>query len=297
MQQTIARIDTVPAPERVDQDRSGAHPVRYITPGRSSLKHLLPDLWRYRVTLYFLTWRDIKVKYKQTALGAAWAILQPVLTVAVLSVFFGRYAGIAKLTGHIPYTIFLYAGVLPWTFFAQTLGNCANSVVSNAALVTKVRFPRIALPLASVGSGLVDFAIAFTVLVALMLWYHVPVTPRILFAPLLVVGLAGVAFGFGSFFAALTVSYRDFRYVIPFLTQVWMFLTPVIYPASMIPHKLRWLIDLNPLAGLVGSFRAVFLGAPVDTLQIALSGVVSLALVIGGAAYFLSVERRFADII
>lgn len=296
-QQTIACPQpAASAPER-RTFRSGAERIRVIAPGRSSLKHLLPDLWRHRVTLYFLAWRDIKVKYKQTALGALWAILQPVLTVAVLTIFFGRYAGIAKHTGGLPYTIFAYSGVLPWTFFALTLANCANSVVGNAALVTKVRFPRIALPLAAVGSGLVDFAIASLVLIALMVWYHVPVTARLLFAPLLVVGLAGVAFGFGSFFAALTVSYRDFRYVIPFLTQIWMFLTPVIYPASMIPHRLRWLIDLNPLAGLVGSFRAVFLGAPIDPFQMILCVVISLVLVVAGASYFLAVERRFADII
>jgi lipopolysaccharide transport system permease protein len=247
--------------------------------------------------VYFLTWRDIKIKYKQTALGAAWAILQPVLTVVVLSIFFGRYAGFGRHTGGIPYPIFAYCGVLPWTFFALTLANCANSVVSNAALVTKVRFPRIALPLASVGAGLVDFAIASSVLVAMMLWYHVPVTPRILLAPFLVLGLAGIAFGFGTIFAALTVSYRDFRYLLPFVTQVWMFLTPVMYPSNMIPHKWQWLFALNPLAGLVSAFRAVFLHSPVEHTQVLISAAVAVILVIAGSAYFLSAERRFADII
>ena len=253
------------------------------------------ELWQYRELLWVLTERDIKVRYKQTALGFAWAIIQPVMMMVVFSIFFGH---LAKMPADgLPYPIFVYAGLLPWTFFANAITSSAGSLVGSANLVSKVYFPRLVVPLSAAGSGLVDFAIAVVILLAMMLWYGVGWSLNLLLAPLLVAGTVFIALGVGIGLSALTVAYRDFRYVIPFLVQLWMFATPVVYPASLVPEGWRWLLFLNPMAGFIEGFRSAFLGRPFDWSAITLSMIVAVAVFAAGIAYFEKVERRFADII
>lgn len=255
------------------------------------------EIWRYRELLYFLTWRDVKVRYKQTALGAAWAILQPLAGMVVFTLFFGKLAGLEDKTGGIPYPIFAFSGMLPWTFFANAIGNSGNSLVGSSNLITKVYFPRLVIPLASVGAGLVDLAISFSVLIALMFYYHTALTWQLLLVPLFLIGTILTATGVGTLLSALTVAYRDFRYVVPFMVQMWMFVTPVIWPPSILPERWAWALSLNPMAGIINGFRAAFLGTPFDWPRIALSLAVSVVLFLSGAAYFRRVERQFADII
>jgi lipopolysaccharide transport system permease protein len=285
------------APLPSTESVGSAERIRVIEPGKASLRYVVKDIWEHRELLYFLTWRDVKVRYKQTSLGVLWAVIQPVLSMVVLTIVFGRVSGIIGNTGTAPYPIFVYSGLLPWTFFATTLGTAGISVVSNSNLVTKVRFPRITLPLASVTAGMVDLAISFAVLLLLMIWFHVPFTWRLIFTPFLALGVAGMAFGFGAIFAALTVTYRDFRYVIPFMTQIWMFLTPVIYPVKSVPEKWRWLVGLNPLSGWIGAFRWVFIGQSVEGFQVGVSVIFTTLIVLLGMYYFRASERRFADVI
>jgi lipopolysaccharide transport system permease protein len=253
------------------------------------------ELWVYRELLYVLTTRDIKVRYKQTVLGFAWAIIQPVMMMVVFSIFFG---GLAKMPSDgFPYPIFVYAALLPWTFFANSITNSANSLVGSAHLVSKVYFPRLIIPLSSVGSGLVDFAIAGVILLLLMVYYGVSWTSNLLMAPILVAGAALTALGVGTFLAALNVAYRDFRYVVPFLVQFWMFATPVVYPASLVPREWQWALYLNPMAGVIEGFRSAFLGSAFDVPGMLVSLAVAAILFAAGIAYFGKVERRFADII
>jgi homopolymeric O-antigen transport system permease protein len=253
------------------------------------------ELWAYRELLYVLTVRDIKVRYKQTVLGFAWAIIQPVMMMVVFSIFFG---GLAKMPSDgLPYPIFVYAALLPWTFFANAITNSANSLVGSANLVSKVYFPRLIIPLSSVGSGLVDFAIAAGVLLLLMLYYGVSLTLNLLVVPILVAGVVLTALGVGTCLAALNVAYRDFRYVIPFLVQFWMFITPVVYPASLVPGEWQWALYVNPMAGVIEGFRSAFLGRPFDVLGMLVSLVIAAMLFVAGISYFEKVERRFADII
>ncbi len=271
--------------------------VQVIEPARNRIGINWREIWNYRELLYFLTWRDVKVRYKQTALGAAWAVLQPVMTMIVFSVFFGKLAGLGKKTGGIPYPIYVYAGLLPWTFFANSISNSSNSLIGSANLITKVYFPRLVVPLAAVGAGLVDFMISLVVLLSMMLYYHIGVTWQLGLMPVFLVGTILTATGVGTLLSALTVAYRDFRYVVPFLVQIWMYATPVIYPSSIIPGKWRWLLSLNPMCGLIDGFRSVFLSRPLDWPHIAASLAVSAVAFLLGAIYFRSVERRFADII
>jgi len=255
----------------------------------------LAELWRYRELAWVLTERDIKVRYKQTVLGFAWAIIQPVMLMIVFSVFFGN---LAKMPSNgLPYPIFVYAGLLPWTFFANAISNAANSVVGSSNLISKVYFPRFIIPLSSVGSALIDFAIAGVILLLMCLWYGIGWSANLLAAPLLVTGIVFIALGVGVLLSALNVAYRDFRYVIPFLVQFWMFATPVVYPASLVPETWRWLLFLNPMAGFIEGFRSVFLGQPFDWAAILISLAVSFGVFLLGLAYFENVERRFADII
>jgi lipopolysaccharide transport system permease protein len=255
----------------------------------------LKELWAYRELLFVLTMRDIKVRYKQTVLGFLWAIIQPVMLMIVFSIFFGR---LAKMPSDgIPYPIFAYAALLPWTFFANAIGASGNSLVASGSLISKVYFPRLIIPLSSVGTGLVDFAISASVLLLLMAWYGVGWSFNLLAAPLLVAGVVFIALGVGTFLSALTVTYRDFRYIVPFMIQFWMFATPVVYPASLVPEGWRWLLYLNPMAGLIEGFRSAFLGRPFDVPALALSLGVALILFLAGIAYFEKAERRFADII
>jgi lipopolysaccharide transport system permease protein len=255
------------------------------------------DIWNYRELLYFLTWRDVKVRYKQTALGAVWAILQPLLTMVVFSVFLGHFAGLENKTQGVPYPIFLYTGLLPWTFVARAVGLGGESLVGSQNLITKVYFPRLIIPLAAVGAALVDLAISFVVLLVLMVFYRTSLSAQVLLLPLFLFGTVLTATGVATLFAALTVAFRDFRYILPFTVQLWMFATPVLYPSTVVPPKWHWLLLLNPMAGLIDGFRAALLNRAVDWPQILLSLVVSIIFFLCGVLYFHSVERGFADIV
>ena len=272
-------------------------PTLVIEAGRPQLGVNWRELWRYRELLYFLTWRDVKVRYRQTVLGAAWAILQPFMTMVVFSVFFGRLAGMAERTDGIPYPIFAYTGLLPWTFFANAISSSGQSLVGSANLITKVYFPRLLIPLGAIGAGLVDLAVSFTVLFAMMAFYGTPITWQLALVPVFLIITILTAVGVGSLLSALIVSYRDFRYVVPFMVQIWLFITPVIWPPSIVPDSWQWLLALNPMTGLINGFRAAFLGRPFDWPNIAISLVVGVVAFGLGTAYFRRVERRFADVI
>jgi lipopolysaccharide transport system permease protein len=277
----------VPLPEK---------PVVTIEPGSSWVALRLRDLWLYRELLYFLTWRDVKVRYKQTLLGAAWAILQPLLTMAIFTLLFGRLAGI-KSDG-VPYPIFAYAGLLIWTFFANAVTNSGNSLVGSANLITKIYFPRMIIPGASVGAGLVDLAIAFLIQIALMIYYHIGLTFAILMVPFLILLTSLLALGVGMWLSALNVKYRDIRYTIPFLVQLWMFASPVIYPASMLNGKLRFVLMLNPLTGIIENFRVAFFDKnSFDWKSLGISAAITLSVLVYSAYSFRRMERDFADII
>jgi lipopolysaccharide transport system permease protein len=273
-----------------------------IRPSRGWASLQLRDIWLYRELLYFLIWRDVKVRYKQTALGAAWAVLQPLLTMIVFTIFFGRLAGVGS--DGLPYPIFSYAGLLPWTFFAESMAKSSASLVGSANLIKKVYFPRLIIPISSVLSGLVDFAFAFGVLIAMMAYYRVSPTFTILWLPAFLVLAMAAALGIGMWLSALNVEYRDVRYVVPFFVQIWLFVTPVIYPGSRVVAKLRalglpvWLYGLNPMAGVVDGFRWALLGAvPFPGPVILASAVVTCLLLVSGAVYFRRMERVFADVV
>ena len=273
-----------------------------IEPTRGLAALRLRELWAYRELLYFLVWRDVKVRYKQTALGAAWAILQPLMTAVVFTIFFGRLAGIAS--DGLPYPLFSYAGLLVWTFFAQGLSQSSNSVVGSAQLITKVYFPRLVIPIAAVLSGLVDLAVALPVLVAMMWYYGIWPGAAVLMVPLFALLALVAATGVGLWLSALNVEYRDVRYVVPFLVQLWLFVTPVIYPASVLATRLQrlglpaWSWGINPMAGVVEGFRWAMLDAPTTPgTLIAASAVTALVFLFSGAWYFRKVERSFADVV
>jgi lipopolysaccharide transport system permease protein len=271
--------------------------VTIIEPSSGFISIDWKELWRYRELFYFLTWRDVKIRYKQTVLGAAWAVLQPVLTMLVFTIFFGRLAHIDKLTGGIPYPIFVFAGLLPWTFFANAVTNSSNSLIGSTNLITKVYFPRLIVPLSAVGAWLVDLAVSFCVLLFLMAWYHVPLTWAFSLLPVFILGTILVASGVGCLLSALIVSYRDFRYVVPFLLQIWMFVSPVIFPPGIVPAKWQWVFSLNPMSGLIGGIRSSVLGGAFDWPNVLISVFVSILVFIFGASYFRRVERGFVDII
>ena len=257
----------------------------------------LNELWRYRELLYSLTWRDINVRYKQTVLGAAWAILQPLATMIVFSLFFGR---IGKLpSGKLPYPIFVLAGLLPWFFFANALTSASQSVVGNQNLITKIYFPRLLIPMGAVAAGLVDFVISFALLAVMMVIYGVLPSVQALLLPVVVCGLVAAALGVGVLLSALTVTYRDFRHIVPFMVQLWMFMTPAIYMqgGESFGPRLQAILPLNPLYGLIVNFRAAALGEEIDLYALLLSSGVSLVLLLVGCWYFRRVERTFADVI
>ena len=254
------------------------------------------ELWHYRELLLFLVWRDIKVRYKQTALGAAWAILQPVFTMLLFSLFFGRLAKVPS--DGVPYPIFSYCALLPWQLFAYALAESSNSVVANERLITKVYFPRLVIPIAGVLAGLVDFAIAFLVLIVLMLRYGITPTWTIATLPLFVLLAILSALAFGLWLSALNVQYRDVRYTVGFLTQIWMFLSPVAYPSSLVPERWRLLYGLNPMAGVIEGFRWALTGkTPAPGAMLAVSVTAVLILLVGGVFYFCRMENSFADVI
>jgi lipopolysaccharide transport system permease protein len=271
-------------------------PTLMIRPAQSWASLGLRELWEYRELLYFLTWRDIKVRYKQTALGAAWAIIQPVFMMIVFSLFFGKLAGV-KSDG-LPYPIFTFCALLPWQLFAQALANSSNSLVSNEQLITKVYFPRLIVPISSVLSALVDFVIAFGVLVLMMVYYGVMPGVAVLTLPLFVMLAVLTALGVGLWLSALNVQYRDVRYTLNFLTQFWLFATPVAYSSAIVPAKWRPLYGLNPMVGVVEGFRWALLNkAEGPGLMLWVSVFVVLLILVGGLFYFRRMEQTFADIV
>lgn len=253
------------------------------------------ELWRYRELLLALSLRDVKVRYKQTVLGVAWAVIQPLTAMAIFSIIFGRLAKIPS--DGLPYPVFVFSGLLAWNFFSAAVSASGNSLLSAGGMISKVYFPRIIVPLAAIGVSIIDFLIASLILVILMLYYQVPFTAQLSLVPFLFVGLALAATGIGAWLSAVTVSYRDFRFVIPFALQIWMYITPVIYPLSFIPEKWRWLISLNPILGWVEGIRSAFLGRAMDWQAVGLSALLTAALLFVGFRYFERAERRFADVI
>ncbi|HLU10750.1 MAG TPA: ABC transporter permease [Oceanobacillus sp.] len=272
-------------------------PYRRIQPSRGWVSLKLRELWVYRELLYFLVWRDVKVRYKQTVLGASWAIIQPFMTMVVFSLFFGRLAQIPS--DGVPYPIFSYAALVPWTFFANGVSQSANSLVSSAHILKKVYFPRLSIPLATVLAGGVDFVLAFVVLLGMMLFYGIMPTVNVIWLPLLVLLAFVTALGAGLWLAAMNVRFRDVRYIVPFLIQFWMFATPIAYPSTLIENPtLRALYGLNPMTGVVEGFRWALLNtdtAPGPTIFI--SALASVLLLISGAFYFRRMEKSFADVV
>lgn len=256
----------------------------------------LRELWEYRELLYFLVWRDIKVRYKQTALGATWAVIQPFFTMVVFSLFFGQLAKVPS--DGIPYPIFSFTALVPWAFFANGLGQASNSLVGSGALISKVYFPRLIIPLASVFSGIVDFLIAFGVLVAMMFYYGIVPTVNVLYLPLFLLLALVTSLGVGLWLSALNVEYRDVRYVVPFITQFWLFVTPIAYPSSLLQQPWRTIYGLNPMVGVVEGFRWALLGTNTAPGPIiAVSSAASVLILVTGAFYFRRMEKTFADIV
>lgn len=255
----------------------------------------LAELWRYRELLYFLTLRDVKLRYKQTLLGAAWAILQPLCAMLLFTLVFSRLARLPS--DNIPYPLFAYAGLVPWTFFSNAITNAANSLVGSTSLVTKVYFPRLIIPAAPVLAGLVDLGIALLLLVPLLIYYRITLTWQLLFLPLFICLATLLAFGVGMLLAALNVKYRDIRYALPFLVQLWLFASPVIYPLSITPPKWKWVFTLNPMTGIIEGTRSSLFGLPFDWTAIGVSLVVALFVIALAAYFFRRVEDGFADVI
>jgi lipopolysaccharide transport system permease protein len=267
-----------------------------IQPTKGWVSLRLHELWDYRELFYFLVWRDIKVRYKQTALGMAWAIVQPIFTVVIFSVFFGRLAKIPS--DGIPYPLFSFAALVPWTFFSYGLNQSSNSLVGSANLITKVYFPRLAVPMASIVAGTVDFLLAFVVLVAMMLYYRVPPTPNIMFLPLFFLLTVVTSLGVGLWLSALNVKFRDVRLILPFLVQLWMFATPIAYPSSLLHGSWRNIYGLNPMVGVVEGFRWALLGVKSPPgVMVFVSAVIAVLLLMGGVIYFRRMEITFADLV
>lgn len=281
--------------------QSQASPIQFpseieIGPIRGWRSLELRDLWLYRELFFFLAWRDIKVRYKQTILGVAWAILQPLLVMGLFSLLFGVFFKLPS--GGIPYPVFILTGLLPWQLFAYALTHSSESLVADRNLITKIYFPRLIVPLSSVTAGLIDFAISSILLVGLMLFYRISITPRIFTLPLFVLLALVTSMGVGLWFSALNVQYRDVRYTIPFLTQLWFFATPITYSIEIIPDNWRWLYGLNPMTGVVEGFRWALLGTEYSIgLTVLLSSLMVVFLFIGGLYYFRRMEDRFADVI
>lgn len=277
---------------------SAAHHLHHlwIRPSTGWVSLRLKDLWEYRELLYFFTWRDIKVRYKQTALGAAWAIIQPLFTMLVFSIVFGRLAKVPS--DGIPYPLFAYAALAPWTFFSQGLTQSADSLIGSGNLIKKVYFPRLAIPLSAVSAGLVDFSISFTVLLGMMAWYKVAPTWNLLWMPLLLALAFVTSLGVGLWLSALNVRFRDVKYAVPFITQFWMYATPIAYPSTLLKQPWRTIYGINPMAGVVEGFRWAILGAHTRPgPMIAASAVVAIVVLVGGAFYFRRMERSFADVV
>lgn len=270
-------------------------PLTVIEPRKGWVPVDFRDIWHYRDLLRILTLRDIKVRYKQTLLGAAWAVIQPLLQMIVFTLFFGRLAGMPS--DGVPYPIFAYVGLVPWTFFSNAVTNSGNSLIGNSNLVTKVYFPRLIIPIASVASGLLDFAIAFALLALMMIYYRVSPSINMLILPLLIFMTSVLAIGIGAWMSALNVKYRDIRYALPFIVQLGLFATPIIYPVSIVPEGWRWLIALNPLSGQIEAYRAAIFGRTFDWSALAVSVVITTLMFVFAAYNFRKMERSFADVI
>jgi len=272
-----------------------SEPVVVIQAQRSFSLLKLRDIWAYRELLYFLTWRDVKVRYKQTALGAAWAILQPLFMMVIFTIFFGRLAGVDS--SGIPYPLYAFAGLVPWTFFSNALTASSNSLVGSANLITKVYFPRLIVPAAALLAGLVDFLLAFVLLVVMMIYYRVTPTIHLLFLPVLIVLTTLFTLGVGTWMSALNVKYRDVRFALPFLIQLWLFVSSVILPSSSIPPKWRWILLFNPMSAIIEAYRSSLFGLPFDWTAIGIASLLTLVVLVYATYAFGRVERSFADII
>ena len=272
-----------------------AAPVITIVAGRRWAGLDLRDLWLHRDLFFFLVWRDVKVRYQQTLLGAGWAILQPFLTMVLFTIIFVRLAKVPS--DGIPYPIFAYAWLLPWTFFSNAVTLSSNSLVGNAVLITKVYFPRMMIPAAAVGAGLVDFAIAAVILIAMMAWYGVGLSSSVLMLVPLVILTVIVALGVGTWLSGLNVKYRDVRYALPFFVQLWMYATPIIYPTTFVPERWRWLLVLNPLSGVIEGYRSALFNRPFAWSHLAVSAFMGVAFLVYALYSFKQMERDFADVI
>ncbi|HWN10339.1 MAG TPA: ABC transporter permease [Pyrinomonadaceae bacterium] len=270
-------------------------PLVIIEPSQSWPRLDFREVWTYRELLYFLVWRDIKVRYKQTALGVVWVVMQPLLTTLLFTLILGRLVGIAS--DGIPYALFVYAGMLPWTFFASAVTSSSNSLVGNSHLITKVYFPRVLIPVAAIAARLLDLAVAFAVLIVLMVYYRVAMGPGILMLPVYVALVMLFALALGMLSSALNVKYRDVAVMIPFLFQLWMFASPVVYPSSLVPGKWRWLYELNPMAGIIEGFRSALFGRGFDWPGLATSTIIILVMLVGASFLFRRMQSSFADIV
>ena len=291
---TAATLEDQPLAASNDTDST---PRIRIQPSRGWIALQLRDLWAYRELIYFLIWRDVKVRYKQTALGAAWAIIQPFFTMVVFTLFFGTLGGFNK-TVPVNYAIYTYAALVPWTFFANGLSQASNSLVGNANLIKKVFLPRLVVPIAAVLSGVVDFVLAFAVLLGMMAYFQIAPTLNIIWLPLLLLLALVTALGVGLWLSALNVEFRDVRYVVPFLIQIWQFASPIAYPSSIVPAQWRAVYGLNPMVGVVEGFRWALLGTgEAPGLIVLVSTFTALAFLVSGAFYFRRMEKSFADVV
>ena len=275
--------------------RLPSEPLVVIQPSKRWNLLSFKDIWAYRELLFFLTWRDVKVRYKQTALGAAWAILQPLFMMVIFTIFFGRLAGVQS--AGIPYPVFALAALVPWTFFSNSITASGNSLVGSANLITKVYFPRLIVPAAAMLAGLVDFALAFGLLCLLMIYYRVALTAQVLFLPVLVLLTALFALGVGTWMSAVNVKYRDVRFALPFVIQLWLFVSSVILPSSSVPEKWRWLLLLNPMSAIIEGYRSALFGLPFDWPALGIASVLTALVLVYSFYSFGRVERSFADII
>lgn len=271
-------------------------PLVTIQPGKSWAGLDLRELWAYRELLYFLIWRDVKVRYKQAALGLAWVVMQPLLTTLIFTIFLGMLARVPS-SGGVPYLLFVYVGLLPWTFFSTAVMNSSGSLVGSAHLITKVYFPRVIIPAAAVGGRLVDFAVSAVILAGLLVYYRVEPTAELLLLPALLALTAILALACGMIVSALNVKYRDVGVATPVVVQLWMYVSPVLYPSGLVPEKWRWAYALNPLVGIIENFRAAVFGGPFDWYALSISAAYAAALFVGASFLFRRVEREFADVI
>lgn len=283
------------APGPIHDQYFGYEHVTVIKPSRGWRSLDLKELWAYRELLWVLIVRDVKVRYKQAVLGVGWAVLQPFMMMVIFSILFGRFGQMPS--DGMPYPIFVFTALVPWTFFSSAINASGNSLVGSAHLIGKVYFPRLIIPLSSIGAWVLDFMVASLLVFAMLLYYDIALTWRLLTLPLLLFALAFCALGVGTALSALNAMYRDFRHVIPFLLQLWMFATPVIYSSKFVPEQWRWIVQLNPAAGLIEGFRSAFIGRPLDLYALGIAALISVVLFVAGIAYFEKVERRFADVI